>query len=330
MSALSGQSGKSALIALTTYYNPFKGERRRHNYQVFRENLGVPLVTVEWSPDGSFDLGESDADVMIRISGGDVMWQKERMLNHGLARIRQDLLASDVAILDADVVFATADWHRRVRKALDDYPVVQCHSRVDYLPQLPPTLRNRSDLLSQAFESSVVSLAYALAQQGSLFTTDLATANAMAIRRAVSPAGGPGMACAVRLAALPHFKLYDANIVGGGDFVLAAAVTGRLQELFSERPYAPRHQADVIDWAARCLPSDPDRQRFGYADNRVMHLWHGTLEGRQYGERMKILGPRDYDPAIDIDRGSDALKFTPRAAELKAVVEAYLRSRNDA
>ncbi|WP_048438806.1 hypothetical protein [Caenimonas sp. SL110] len=318
------------MIALTTYYNPFKGERRRHNYQVFRENLGVPLVTVEWSPDARFDLGESDADVMIRISGGDLMWQKERMLNHGLSRIRADRLAGDVAILDADVVFADADWHLRVEDALDDCPIVQCHSWVDYLPELPPTVRSRCDLVSQAPESSVGSLAFALAQKGSLFTTDVATANAMAITRAVSPAGGPGMACAVRLAALPDFALYDANIVGGGDLVLAAAVTGRLQELFSVRHYAPRHQADVMAWAAHCLPGHPDQQRLGYADNRVMHLWHGTLEGRQYGERMKILGPRGYDPAVDIDRGLDALRFMPRATELKTVVEAYLRSRNDA
>ena len=44
----------------TSYYNPFKGQRRRRNYSIFRAHLGVPLVTVEWAPDGQFELGPAD------------------------------------------------------------------------------------------------------------------------------------------------------------------------------------------------------------------------------------------------------------------------------
>ncbi|MBC7603701.1 MAG: hypothetical protein H7255_13710, partial [Ramlibacter sp.] len=177
------------LIALTSYYNPFRGERRRRNYHVFRENLGVPLVTVEWSQDGCFDLTPGDADVLFQIGGGDLMWQKERLLNRGLAHIRAGCLAHDVAILDADVVFDAADWHQRVSAALAACPIVHCQSRVDYLPELPAHIRTRGELAGIAPERTVTSLSYAMSQGKPLFTRDPATAKAMAVN-GVAPASG--------------------------------------------------------------------------------------------------------------------------------------------
>jgi hypothetical protein len=35
------------LWAVTSYFNPMKYQRRRANYRLFRERLGVPLLTVE-------------------------------------------------------------------------------------------------------------------------------------------------------------------------------------------------------------------------------------------------------------------------------------------
>ena len=315
------------LVALTSYYNPFLGEHRRHNYHVFRRNLGVPVVTVEWSRDGRFDLTQGDADVMIRVEGGDLMWQKERLLNLGLARIRAGGLARDVAIVDADVVFAASDWDQRVSAALDACPIIQCQTHIDYLPELPGGTHDRTQLLALAPESTICSLGYALAQGMPLFTTDPEVARKMAVAGVQPSSGGAGMATGLRLASLPAFELYEANIVGGGDLLMGCAFLGRLQELFDVRNYSSAHQADAVAWATRCLRA---QARSGWADNRALHLWHGKLEGRQYGERMGILGPRGYDPARDLDRSGPAMRFTAQAGELKAVVGAYLASRNDA
>lgn len=313
------------LIALTSYYNPFHGQRRRGNYDRFRRYLGVPLVTVEWSPDGRFDLSAGDADVMIRVSGGDVMWQKERLLNRGLAHIRKARLARDVAMIDADAVFAEADWAERTSAALDASPVAQCFSRADYLPPLPPESHTRAELLAVEPERSMPSLAYALSQGKKVFTTDPVMVQTWAN---VSPlSGNPGLATAVRLADLPDFELYEGNIVGGADLVLTAGVHGALDDLFLHRHFSPGHRADVIAWAARCLRP---RVRLGWAEGRVLHLWHGTMAARRLQQRQLVLGPRNYDPERDVDRSAEALRFRDPAGELKAAVEAYLVSRDDA
>ena len=313
------------LIALTSYYNPFHGQRRRRNYDLFRRHLGVPLVTVEWSPDGRFDLSAADADVMIRVEGGDVMWQKERLLNHGLAHVREAGLARDVAMIDADVVFAEADWAKRASAALDASPIVQCFSRADYLPPLVAQRHNRAELLAVEPERSMPSLAYALSQGKKVFTTDPVMVQAWVNTSPLS--GNPGLATAVRLADLPDFELYEGNIVGGGDLVLTAGVHGALDDLFLHRHLSPGHRADVAAWAARCLPA---KAGLGWAEGRVLHLWHGTMEARRLVQRQLVLGPRDYDPARDVDRSGEALRFRDSAGELKAAVEAYLASRDDA
>ncbi|ROZ64127.1 hypothetical protein [Ramlibacter sp. WS9] len=313
------------LIALTSYYNPFHGQRRRRNYDRFRRYLGVPLVAVEWSPDGRFDLSAGDADVMLRVNGGDVLWQKERLLNRGLAHIREAGLARDVAIIDADAVFAAADWAERTSAALDAWPVVQCFSRADYLPPLPAQSHTRAELLAVEPERSMPSLAYALSQGNQVFTTDPVMVQTWVNASPLS--GNPGLATAVRLAELPEFKLYEGNIVGGGDLVLMAGIHGALDDLFLHRHFSPGHRADVLAWAARCLPS---QARLGWAEGRVLHLWHGTMEARRLKQRQLVLGPRDYDPQRDVDRNGDALRFKDPAGELKAAVEAYLVSRDDA
>ena len=56
--------------ALTTYFNPVRYKRRLSNYRIFRSNLHIPLVTVELSFDGHFELTKNDADVLIQ----DIRW----------------------------------------------------------------------------------------------------------------------------------------------------------------------------------------------------------------------------------------------------------------
>jgi len=75
------------MLAVTSYFNPMKSRRRLANYRTFRSRLDVPLVTVELAFDGQFELTSGDADHLIQLSGGDIMWQKERLLNIALEAV---------------------------------------------------------------------------------------------------------------------------------------------------------------------------------------------------------------------------------------------------
>jgi hypothetical protein len=71
--------------------------------KTFRKNLVTPLVTAKPSFDGSFELTRDDADILIQISGGAVLWQKERLLNLAIKSV--PLYVKSIAWLDCDVIF---------------------------------------------------------------------------------------------------------------------------------------------------------------------------------------------------------------------------------
>lgn len=70
-----------SLWAITSYFNPIRYRRRLANFKRFRENLRVPLVAVELAYGPEFELQKGDAEILIQLRGGAVLWQKERLLN---------------------------------------------------------------------------------------------------------------------------------------------------------------------------------------------------------------------------------------------------------
>ena len=119
--------GGRDISGLCCYFNPSRSRQRLRNYERFRKLLtatGMPLLTVELAlPEAPFDLRPS-RDV-IPIQGGDVMWQKERLLQIGAERLIDDGFEK-IALLDADIIFEKSSWPRLVSRALDTFPVVQC------------------------------------------------------------------------------------------------------------------------------------------------------------------------------------------------------------
>ncbi|MBC7604624.1 MAG: hypothetical protein H7255_18445 [Ramlibacter sp.] len=123
------------LWAVTSYFNPAGYRRRKANYRVFRERFPLPLLTVEWSPTGQFELQPGDADILIQLTGGDVMWQKERLLNIGVERLPSQ--CKHVAWVDCDLVFEREGLCQAILNALEAVPIVQLYDRAAYVDRTP-------------------------------------------------------------------------------------------------------------------------------------------------------------------------------------------------
>lgn len=312
------------LLAITSYYNPFHGKARKANYDVFRRHLGIPLLTVEWSQHGDFDLCDDDADYLIQVSRGDLLWQKERLLNIGLAEARS-LGFSRVAFLDSDIVFHDPAWFRTVDAALDSFSIVQCFSRLDYLPAADYSSMSRQHLLALQPEFSNVSLSFEMLQHCKCSSGQRAAFGPVLASSSYS--GNPGMAIAIRFDEHLEWKHYEGNIVGGGDSVLMAAVTNRLDQMFQNQLFTNSHQESIRAWKEEYFP---ENIRWGCADNQLAHLWHGEIENRQYLTRHEILVRWDYDPASDLSsESSGALTLADSNSRLKEHIAEYLVSRKD-
>jgi hypothetical protein len=115
------------------------------------------LVTVELAFDGQFELTCGDADHLIQLSGGDIMWQKERLLNIALEAVPDKV--EDLAWIDCDLVFESPDWPDAARRALKSDNVIQLFSEVRYLDKSSSDkleFNSIPDLLRSSARKSVI------------------------------------------------------------------------------------------------------------------------------------------------------------------------------
>lgn len=305
------------LWALTSYFNPSGYARRRSNYRAFRQTLGVPLIAVEMSTGSSFELGPGDADILIQCARGDVMWQKERLLNHGLASLPSS--CRYVAWIDSDVSFLDSTWVDRARERLEQVPVVQLFSRVCHLPP-DETLHGRPSERADW-----------LTQPSLLAVLEAGADVERAIEGALARDGGVaavGMAWAARREVLEAHGFFDASIIGGGDTAFACAalcapdVAVRVHRMnaHQQRAYAAWALpfGRTVAGAVAALPGT------------IAHLWHGDLRDRGARARHTGLGAFDFDPARDIAVNEHgAWRWSSDKPALHAYLAEYFRSRRE-
>ena len=269
------------LWAITSYFNPLSYRRRRDSYRIFRDRLGVPLVTVELGYGPQFELGKGDADILIQRRGGDVLWQKERLLNIALDALPES--CTKVAWIDCDVVFGEQDWPERASRLLDRVPLVQLFSRMYYLPADASSAENWTTTHA---ETQRESLAYAMA---SGLDNDAWLPSSVTL--------ATGLAWAARRELLQRHRFYDACIIGGGDRAMATAAYGCFDHLIRRQTLNERQFAHYLSWAK---PFHKDvRRKVGVVDGELFHLWHGALKHRRWRERFPLMAPFQFDPYSD-------------------------------
>jgi hypothetical protein len=302
----------SDLWAITSYFNPI-GYRTRHlNYRVFRERLGVPLLTVELAFGSRFDLGPADATALIQLESDQVMWQKERLLN--LAEERLPASCRKVVWIDCDVLFERDDWAWLTSRALDHHVLVQPYTAVFDL--------GRGSHLDQPLEPQSIWTRPSMAAQfgaGKVHAGQILT-NMVGVY-------SPGHVWAIRRDVLRQTGLYDAFIVGGADNLIAQAAAGAHEDLVRIYGLTPPHARHALAWAARF---HRHVDGMGVVPGHLFHLWHGELGDRMYAERHRILLESGFDPDRDIavDAGG-CWRWSSDKPRLHAAVRAYFERRKE-
>lgn len=273
------------LWAITAYFNPCKYRRRYENYLAFRRQLTVPLVTVELSFDGVYALDATDADVLIQLSGGDVMWQKERLLNLALGALPRE--CEKVAWLDCDVIFTNVDWADAAADALDRHLVIQPFTQSrEFSPQVSAT---ECDLQqSQPIgESLAKAVATGRLKPDILLSADKGPLNVQC-----------GIAWAARTELFRRHGFYDACIMGCGDGAIIAGIFGNFQDLIEYLRMNDRRAQHYRKWAEPF--HEEVRGNLGYCEGTIYHVWHGERKDRHYLRRRIEFAEFDFDPFRDI------------------------------
>lgn len=253
------------LAVLTTYFNPADYERLSANYERFcRREQGPDFFALEavWEGQNPPGFGES-----IAAGAGNVLWQKERMLNELVARL--PLAYDAVAWVDADVEFSNPRWREDAAAALEAHPVVQLFTSATWLD-------SRGDPF--------------LAMPGAVAGGDLSGAK-----------GHPGFAWAARREVFP---LYDAHPMGVGDQLNAIAWLGAFGEPACRRLPA-EWRREFLLWALPRW--DRVRGNLGHLPGECRHWWHGSRKDRRYWDRLPPLYESGFLPGRDLAIGANGL-----------------------
>ncbi|MBI3447891.1 MAG: hypothetical protein HY049_03065 [Acidobacteria bacterium] len=330
----------SDLWVITAYFNLAGWSSRLENYRSFRRALEVPLATVEWSPAGAYALGGDDADLLMQIPGGDLMWQKERLLGLALSALPDHVRY--VAWVDCDVIFADPLWHERTRRLLRDYRIVQPFRRVAYLrPEATRRIALGRESAAEACANSAHPSRPSFLDLFERIGDDIARVD---LSRRFDPVPGGagrydimarpayGHAWAARTETLRRIGFYERCVVGGGDLMSAYALVGRAEEMIANHRSVGWDfyggGASYRNWAAPA--ADACRGNLACGDETLAHLFHGTLEDRQYRSRIDGLAPFGLDIDRDIAAEPGApWSWTRSAAELNGYFLAYIRNRRE-
>ncbi len=306
---------RSRLWAITAYFNPMRYARRRANYRVFRDRLGLPLLTVELVFDETPELGHGDADMLVQLPGRDLLWHKERLLNLAAARLPAG--CDRLVWLDCDVFFGDDRWAPALDRILDEALLAQPYSSVHYLTRAWSAEQRQPEI-----DFSRRSVAAALAGGMSLEECFLPPVHD---RRLIT---APGFAWGARRDLLARHGLYDAAIVGGGDRLLASAACGFLEGGARVHFHAPRLEEHYLRWAVPFAHEVGGR--VGFVEAELFNLWHGDLANRDDGCRNQKLIGSGFDPFTDIATDEHGVwRWSSDRPALHAYLRDYFTGRRE-
>ena len=304
------------LWAITSYFNPAGYRRRLVNYRIFRERFTLPLVAVELAYGPAFELQKTDADILVQLRGGDVLWQKERLLNVGLGALPQT--CRKVVSVDCDIVFESDDWAARVSHMLDRFPLGQTFSHAHFMPR--DWKLGESRRVGAEFTSPSIAFAAASGLPVS--------ASLSAIKIGEHPEYATGFSWAARREFIHQYGFYDGCIIGGGDRALASAAYGCFDHVIKRFHMNDRAKAHYLAWAEPFHNAAAGTA--GFIDGDIYHLWHGEIRDRHYGERMRFLAPFDFDPFEDIVIGDNGCwRWNTEKPQMHEYVRKYFASRKE-
>ncbi len=306
----------SKIWAITAYFNPMRYRSRPRNYRIFRSRLTLPLVAVELAYDGAFELGKPDADLLIQIRGGDILWQKERLLDIALAAVPAS--CDKVVAIDCDVIFEPADPWPLVCESLENHVVVQPFKDAFDLPS-----EWRGAGLAESATDRGLSVGYAAATG-----TSIASVLAPAFADGRRPPWRTGFALAFHRDLLDRHGFYFGRALGGNDRALLCAALGQYEALAEIHHLTARQEEHFREWAVPF--HETAGGHLGYADAAIGHLRHGSIKNRQYLDRHRLLRDLDFDPYTDIavdDVG--CLRWSSDKPRLHRLAVEFFRSRRE-
>ena len=279
-----------SLWAVTTFYNPAgyryeEGELRALSRSRWRDS-GVPLLTVELAfGDAPFELaGPTTPSQLVQLRGGDVLWQKERLLNIGMRCLPDD--CDKVAWLDADVLFARDGLGATRPRGCSNATSSCSPSRIACACRARP----------RTCEPAMLPFGPRRGRSSSTGSRGASSEGSPRASRATTATDTPASPGRRVEALLERHGLYDAEPARQRRHRHRACDV-RERRLLGARRSSASVPARISDAGPSRSPPPSDGS-VAHVDGVVTHLWHGDPQHRLYDRPLDVL--HGFDPDRDL------------------------------
>jgi hypothetical protein len=312
--------------AITSFFNPAKYKNKYENYKIFRKNSrrqGLKLLTIELSfeRNNSYEIKDDDADKVIKVLGyeDNILWQKEALLNIALKELPDD--CDKIIWIDCDIVFHNDNWLTETANKLEEYVVVQPFSTI---VRLPKNYLSSIEMINVTLGNQDEQYLHSLARGIENFGKDILNIN----NYEYLTSGHVGMVWAIRRSAIENAGgFFESFITGTNDTIMSYAFFD--YNIFDKAEFVDSPLvASINKWKDKIYSEVLDSVT--YIEGIIDHLWHGSIEDRDFGTRDSVLFENKFDPSVDISKSNNGLlKWNTKKPELRKAIEEYFGNRRE-
>jgi hypothetical protein len=255
------------------FFNSIKSKRMVMNYLYTIEKFKlakIPYYTMELVYDGR---SPEIADAF-HVRGASYMFHKENLCHLLEKRIPANY--TKLLFLDADIVFSDEDWYNKLSEKLNSYEVVQPFTNAIWLNL------EYNDIIRQRITC--------------VFDKDKSKININGAH--------VGFAWAFQRSYFNEVGMFQYAIVGSGDTYSSMLYLNN--KSFLNNPGSIQGVSSQFNM----LFNSSKRPSISYLNGNIFHLWHGSIENRNYAKRADILSGIEDISNILIKNQDGVIEFT--------------------
>lgn len=273
------------VAVLVPFFNVHSSKVMVDNFNNFKRGIKEDMFVIEVAfGDSPFLIDDSADFIRIRGTRQNLMWQKERMLNIALSKLPPEY--TDIAWLDADVLFDNKNWVEEMQDALEKFCFVQLFETARWLNK----------------DGSPDIMFHTMVDQGkNLFSSGFTG-------EAQDNGFHPGFAWAARREVLEDTGWFDSHICGNGDSFIYYAIAGHLLagNYLMVKNKLMGFNYSFLKFRNKIIKAGAAGSISNISGN-IRHMYHGSFNDRDYAGRQKFMIDAQFDPVEDLEIDGNGL-----------------------
>ncbi|MFH7000939.1 hypothetical protein [Flavobacterium bizetiae] len=253
-------------IIISCFFNPQNSPYRIKAFEIFYDSIKHLDHSIIECVIGNTKPQLEENDNIKRIYTENLLWHKETLLNKIIAELPAKY--KYVFWLDADVIFTNKNWIVDGVKQLKTNTIIQPFEYCVFLDkdQIKPSFS--MDKIKDSYLPNSINTNVWRSFSANYVETELwKNAN-------FGKHGHVGFAWGAQREILQTVPLFDKALIGGADYIIAYAASGRSIE-----------DDNLKKWSNDFY--NVTEGKIGFVEGYLYHIWHGDIEKRQYTKRLQ-------------------------------------------